>query len=156
MPKRHRRRDIDSSSVLAPALNREVYSPRRRRAITSLRKAQWLNRENLPSCFACQAAGVFHARRRVALVTGLRAIGHLIRDGSLDDPRMRAPSCSDYGADPDVPLLWRFRKSLSEGASHRHRYPSRLRGAFLVGEIEAVQAYRTFIRASFTGRRCGW
>ena len=66
---------------------------------------------------ACRAAGVFHG-----LAAGyrwspaVRAIAALIRDGELGAIRsMRASFMLDYAADPDVPLLWRFRRSMAGG-----------------------------------------
>src|SRR4051794_488084 len=64
---------------------------------------------------ACERAGVFHG-----LAAGyrwspaVRAIGDLVRDGSLGEIRsLRAAFLLDYAADPDVPLLWRFRKAMA-------------------------------------------
>jgi predicted dehydrogenase len=98
---------------------------------------------------ACRAAGVFHG-----LAAGyrwspaVRAIGKLIRDGELGAIRsLRASFMLDYAADPEVPLLWRFRRAFSGGGiaidTGYHLVDC---ARFLVGEIEAVQAISaTFI-----------
>ncbi|MBF6605022.1 MAG: Gfo/Idh/MocA family oxidoreductase [Chloroflexi bacterium] len=98
---------------------------------------------------ACQAAGVFHG-----LAAGyrwspaVRAIARLIHDGELGAIRsIRASFMLDYGADPDVPLLWRFRRALAGGGiaidTGYHLVDC---ARFLVGEIESVQALAaTFI-----------
>jgi predicted dehydrogenase len=66
---------------------------------------------------ACQTAGVFHG-----LAAGyrwspaVRAIATLVRDGELGTIRsLRAAFMLDYAADPEVPLLWRFRRDLAGG-----------------------------------------
>ena len=99
---------------------------------------------------ACRAAGVFHG-----LAAGyrwspaVRAIGQLIRDGELGAVRsIRASFMLDYAADPEVPLLWRFRKALAGGGiaidTGYHLVDC---ARFLVGEIETVQALSaTFIK----------
>jgi predicted dehydrogenase len=98
---------------------------------------------------ACQAAGVFHG-----LAAGyrwspaVRAIGKLVRDGELGTIRnIRASFMLDYAADPDVPLLWRFRKaSAGGGIAIDTGYHLVDCARFLVGEIETVQALSaTFI-----------
>jgi len=98
---------------------------------------------------ACQAAGVFHG-----LAAGyrwspaVRAMAELIRDGELGAIRsMRASFMLDYAADPDVPLLWRFRKSMAGGGiAIDTGYHLVDLARFLVGEIEEVQALSaTFI-----------
>ena len=98
---------------------------------------------------ACRRAGVMHG-----LAAGyrwspaVRAIRGLIADGQLGEIRsLRASFMLDYGADPDVPYLWRFRKSLSGGGiaidTGYHLVDC---ARFLVGEIAAVQGLtRTFI-----------
>lgn len=98
---------------------------------------------------ACRAAGVFHG-----LAAGyrwspaVRAIARLIRDGELGVIRsIRASFMLDYAADPDVPLLWRFRKAFAGGGiaidTGYHLVDC---ARFLVGEIETVQALSaTFI-----------
>ncbi len=91
---------------------------------------------------ACQAAGVFHG-----LAAGyrwspaVRQIRELVRSGELGEIRsLRASFMLDYAADPDVPLLWRFRKALSGGGiaidTGYHLVDC---ARFLVGEIETVQ-----------------
>jgi predicted dehydrogenase len=91
---------------------------------------------------ACRQAGVFHG-----LAAGyrwspaVRAIGKLIRDGDLGTIRsIRASFMLDYAADPDVPLLWRFRKAFAGGGiaidTGYHLVDC---ARFLVGEIVSVQ-----------------
>ena len=114
---------------------------------------------------ACQRAGVFHG-----LAAGyrwspaVRAIGELIRDGQLGTIRhIRASFMLDYAADPDVPLLWRFRKDLAGGGiaidAGYHLVDC---ARFLVGEIVTIQALsETFVTerarpgAGATGNRGG-
>ncbi len=114
---------------------------------------------------ACRAAGVFHG-----LAAGyrwspaVRQIRELIRSGELGEIRsLRASFMLDYAADPDVPLLWRFRKALSGGGiaidTGYHLVDC---ARFLVGEIATVQALAsTFIAerplpgADATGNRGG-
>ena len=91
----------------------------------------------------CRAAGVFHGLGAGYRWTpALRAIRELIERGELGEIRsMRASFMLDYAADPDVPLLWRFRRSLAGGGiaidTGYHLVDC---ARFLVGEIEAVQA----------------
>ena len=98
---------------------------------------------------ACRAAGVFHglgAGYRWA--PALRAIRAMLDRGELGEVRsLRASFMLDYAADPDVPLLWRFQRSLSGGGlaidTGYHLVDC---ARFLVGEIDSVQALtRTFI-----------
>ncbi|HKB27995.1 MAG TPA: Gfo/Idh/MocA family oxidoreductase [Candidatus Limnocylindrales bacterium] len=98
---------------------------------------------------ACQAAGVFHGLGAgYRWSPAVRAIGRLIGDGELGTIRsIRACFMLDYAADPEVPLLWRFRKSLAGGGiaidTGYHLVDC---ARFLVGEIVAVQALSaTFI-----------
>ena len=98
---------------------------------------------------ACESAGVFHG-----LAAGyrwspaVRAIAETIGRGDLGQIRsIRLSFMLDYAADPDVPLLWRFRKSMAGGGiaidTGYHLVDC---ARFLVGEIESVQALaRTFI-----------
>jgi predicted dehydrogenase len=92
---------------------------------------------------ACRAAGVFHGLGLGYRWTpALRAIRELIVRGDLGEIRsMRGSFMLDYAADPDVPLLWRFQKSLSGGGlaidTGYHLVDC---ARFLVGEIESVQA----------------
>ncbi|MFI5226049.1 MAG: Gfo/Idh/MocA family protein [Candidatus Limnocylindrales bacterium] len=98
---------------------------------------------------ACRRAGVMHG-----LAAGyrwspaVRAIHALIAEGQLGEIRsLRASFMLDYGADPDVPYLWRFRKRLAGGGiaidTGYHLVDC---ARFLVGEIAAVQGLtRTFI-----------
>jgi predicted dehydrogenase len=98
---------------------------------------------------ACRAAGVFHglgAGYRWA--PALRAIRAMLDRGELGEVRsLRASFMLDYGADPDVPLLWRFQRSLSGGGlaidTGYHLVDC---ARYLVGEIDTVQSLtRTFI-----------
>jgi predicted dehydrogenase len=92
---------------------------------------------------ACEAAGVFHG-----LAAGyrwspaVRQIAEMISTGDLGDVRsVRAAFLLDYAADPDVPLLWRFRKDMAGGGiaiDTGYHLVDSLR--FLVGEIADVQA----------------
>jgi predicted dehydrogenase len=98
---------------------------------------------------ACRAAGVFHGLGAgYRWSPAVRAIGQLIRDGELGRVQsMRASFMLDYAADPEVPLLWRFRKSLAGGGiaidTGYHLVDC---ARYLVGEIAAVQALSaTFI-----------
>ncbi len=98
---------------------------------------------------ACETAGVFHG-----LAAGyrwspaLRAIAETIARGDLGEIRsLRLSFMLDYAADPDVPLLWRFRRSMAGGGiaidTGYHLVDC---ARFLVGEIDSVQALtRTFI-----------
>ena len=98
---------------------------------------------------ACRAAGVFHGLGAgYRWSPAVRAIGKLIRDGELGTIRsIRASFMLDYGADPDVPLLWRFRKRMAGGGiAIDTGYHLVDLAQFLVGEIETVQALsETFI-----------
>ena len=94
----------------------------------------------------CRAAGVFHGLGAAYRWTpALRAIRDLIESGELGAIRsLQASFMLDYGADPDVPLLWRFRRELSGGGiaidTGYHLIDC---ARFLVGEIETVQALTT-------------
>jgi predicted dehydrogenase len=95
---------------------------------------------------ACRAAGVFHGLGAAYRWTpALRAIRDLITSGELGTVRsLQASFMLDYGADPDVPLLWRFRRELAGGGiaidTGYHLIDC---ARFLVGEIETVQALTT-------------
>lgn len=98
---------------------------------------------------ACRAAGVFHGLGAGYRWTpALRAIRERIERGDLGEIRsMRASFMLDYAADPDVPLLWRFRKSLAGGGiaidTGYHLVDC---ARYLLGEIDSVQAIAsTFI-----------
>ncbi|HLQ48847.1 MAG TPA: Gfo/Idh/MocA family oxidoreductase [Candidatus Dormibacteraeota bacterium] len=144
--------DIDLVVVcLPPALNREVVlaaASADKHVVCEKPMAE--SAENAAIMLrACQTAGVFHGLGAgYRWSPAVRAIGHLIRDGELGTIRsMRASFMLDYGADPNVPLLWRFRRSLSGGGiaidTGYHLVDC---ARFLVGEIEAVQALTaTFI-----------
>ena len=98
---------------------------------------------------AAKRAGVFHGLGAgYRWSSALRAIRALIDRGELGEIRsLRASFLLDYGADPDVPLTWRFRKDIAGGGiaidTGYHLVDT---ARFLVGEIAAVQALeRTFI-----------
>ena len=98
---------------------------------------------------ACEAAGVFHGLAAGYRWTpALRAIGETIGRGELGEIRsLRVSFLLDYAADPDVPLLWRFRKAMAGGGiaidTGYHLVDC---ARFLVGEISHVQALsRIFI-----------
>jgi predicted dehydrogenase len=92
---------------------------------------------------ACETAGVFHGLAAGYRWTpALRAIAAAIGAGELGEIRsLRASFLLDYAADPDVPLLWRFRKELAGGGiaidTGYHLVDC---ARFLVGEIADVQA----------------
>lgn len=132
-------------ACLPPVLNREVVL-----AAAAARKAIVCEKPLAESADvaaellrACRTAGVFHGLGAGYRWTpALRAIRELIEGGELGEIRsMRASFMLDYAADPDVPLLWRFRKSLAGGGiaidTGYHLVDC---ARFLVGEIEAVQA----------------
>ena len=92
---------------------------------------------------ACRAAGVFHGLGAAYRWTpALRAIRGLIERGDLGEVRsLQAAFMLDYAADPDVPLLWRFQKSLAGGGiAIDTGYHVVDCARYLVGEIEAVQS----------------
>jgi len=95
---------------------------------------------------ACRAAGVFHGLGLgYRWSSAVRAIRDLIVRGDLGEIRsMRGAFLLDYGADPDVPFLWRFQRALSGGGlaidTGYHLVDC---GRFLIGEIESVQALTT-------------
>ncbi len=98
---------------------------------------------------ACRAAGVFHGLGAAYRWSpALRAIRGLVEHGELGEVRsLQASFMLDYAADPDVPLLWRFQKSLAGGGiaidTGYHLVDC---ARFLVGEIHAVQSLTsTFI-----------
>lgn len=92
---------------------------------------------------ACTAAGVFHGLGLGYRWTpALRAIRSLIERGDLGAVRhVQASFMLDYAADPEVPLLWRFRRSVAGGGlaidTGYHLVDC---ARFLIGEIDAVQA----------------
>ena len=91
---------------------------------------------------ACRAASVFHGLGAAYRWTpALRAIRALIERGELGEIRsVQAAFMLDYAADPEVPLLWRFRRSLAGGGiaiDTGYHVVDSVR--FLVGEIDAVQ-----------------
>ena len=98
---------------------------------------------------ACRSAGVFHGLGTAYRWTpALRAIRELIDRGELGEIRsIRGSFLLDYGADPDVPLLWRFRRSMAGGGiAIDCGYHLADIARFLVGEITTVEALtRTFI-----------
>ena len=95
---------------------------------------------------ACRDAGVFHGLGAGYRWTpALRAIRGLVERGDLGEIRsLRASFMLDYAADPDVPLLWRFRRSLAGGGiaidTGYHLVDC---ARFLVGEIDSIQGLTT-------------
>lgn len=100
-----------------------------------------------------RSAGVFHGLGAgYRWSSALRAIRALIDRGELGEIRsIRTSFLLDYGADPDVPLTWRFRKDMAGGGiaidTGYHLVDC---ARFLVGEIAAVQA---LARTTFARRR---
>jgi predicted dehydrogenase len=98
---------------------------------------------------AVRRAGVFHGLGAgYRWSPALRAIRALIDQGELGEVRsLRASFLLDYGADPDVPLTWRFRRELAGGGiAIDTGYHLVDIARFLAGEIVAVQSLeRTFI-----------
>ncbi len=91
---------------------------------------------------ACRKAGVFHGLGAgYRWSPAVRAIQHLVGEGRLGEIRsMRASFLLDYAADPDVPLLWRFRRAASGGGiAIDTGYHLVDLARFMVGEIESVQ-----------------
>ncbi len=92
---------------------------------------------------ACRSAGVFHGLGAAyRWMPAVRAIRALIDDGQLGEVRsLGASFMLDYGADPEVPLLWRFQRSMAGGGiaidTGYHLVDC---ARFLVGEIESVQS----------------
>lgn len=145
------RRVVDSGHIdlvvacLPPVLNREVVL-----AAAATGKAIVCEKPLAESAAAaaelldaCRSAGVFHGLGAAYRWTpALRAIRETIERGELGEIRsLQASFLLDYAADPEVPLLWRFRKSLAGGGiaidTGYHLVDC---ARFLVGEIEAVQA----------------
>jgi predicted dehydrogenase len=112
---------------------------------------------------ACREAGVFHGLGAAyRWMPAVRAIRALLDDGALGEVRsLQASFMLDYGADRDVPLLWRFQRSLAGGGTAIDTgYHLVDCARYLVGEIEAVQSLTaTFVRerplpgADATGNR---
>jgi predicted dehydrogenase len=98
----------------------------------------------------CRDAGVFHGLGAGYRWTpALRAIRELVTRGDLGEIRsFRASFMLDYAADPDVPLLWRFRRSLAGGGiaidTGYHLVDC---ARFLVGEIDSIQGLTTRVIA---------
>jgi predicted dehydrogenase len=91
---------------------------------------------------ACRSAGVFHGLGAAYRWTpALRAIRAMLDRGELGEVRsMRASFLLDYGADPDVPLLWRFQRALAGGGiAIDTGYHVVDCARYLVGEIATVQ-----------------
>ena len=98
---------------------------------------------------ACRTAGVFHGLGAAYRWTpALRAIRGMIEGDELGEVRsLQAAFMLDYAADPEVPLLWRFQRSLAGGGimidTGYHLVDC---ARFLVGEIDTVQSLTsTFI-----------
>jgi predicted dehydrogenase len=138
-------------ACLPPALNREIViaAAAADKHVVCEKPLGVSTAEALEMLEACEAAGVFHG-----LAAGyrwspaLRAIADIVGRGDLGELRsFRGSFLLDYAADPDVPLLWRFRKEMAGGGiaidTGYHLVDC---ARFLVGEIKTVQALsRTFI-----------
>ncbi|HEY7735411.1 MAG TPA: Gfo/Idh/MocA family oxidoreductase [Candidatus Limnocylindrales bacterium] len=145
------RRLVDASDVdvivacLPPVLNHEVVlgaAAGRKNVVSEKPLAESAERA-AELLRACRAAGVFHGLGAAYRWTpALRSIRELIERGELGEVRsLRASFLLDYGADPDVPLLWRFQRALAGGGiAIDTGYHVVDCARFLVGEIEAVQA----------------
>jgi predicted dehydrogenase len=138
-------------ACLPPALNREIVlaAAAAGKAVVCEKPLGETTDDAVAMLAACESAGVFHGLAAGYRWTpALRAIGTAIRDGQLGVIRsLRASFLLDYAADPDVPLLWRFRKEMAGGGiaidTGYHLVDC---ARFLVGEVAAVQALsRTFI-----------
>jgi len=138
-------------ACLPPALNRDVVlaAAAAGKHVVSEKPLGVSAEDAVAMLRACRAAGVFHG-----LAAGyrwspaVRAMARIIQDGELGTIRsMRASFMLDYAADPDVPLLWRFRKSMAGGGiAIDTGYHLVDLARFLVGEIAHVQALSaTFI-----------
>jgi predicted dehydrogenase len=132
-------------ACLPPILNRDVIlgAAAAGKAIISEKPLAATAADAAELLAACRAAGVFHGLGAGYRWTpALRAIHELAERGDLGEIRsIRASFLLDYAADPNVPLLWRFRKALSGGGiaidTGYHLVDC---ARFLVGEIETVQA----------------
>ena len=147
--------DIDLVvACLPPAFNREVVlgAAAAGKHVVCEKPLAGSAEESAVMLRACRSAGVFHGLGAgYRWSSSVRAIGQLIRDGDLGTIRsIRASFMLDYAADPNVPLLWRFRKAFSGGGiaidTGYHLVDC---ARFLVGEIETVQA----IAATFVTER---
>ncbi len=138
-------------ACLPPALNRDVVlaAAAAGKHVVSEKPLGVSAEDAVAMLRACRAAGVFHG-----LAAGyrwspaVRAMAGIIQDGELGAIRsMRASFMLDYAADPDVPLLWRFRKSMAGGGiAIDTGYHLVDLARYLVGEIAHVQALSaTFI-----------
>ena len=160
--------DVDLVVVcLPPLLNREVVelAAASGKAIVCEKPLAASAPEAAAMLRACDNAAVFHGMGAgYRWSPALRAIRDLVRGGELGEIRsIRLSFLMDYAADPDVPLLWRFRRSMAGGGiaidTGYHLVDC---ARFLVGEIESVQAITaTFVTermlpgADATGNRGG-
>jgi len=138
-------------ACLPPAMNRELVlaAAAAGKAVVCEKPLGMTTADATAMLEACEAAGVFHGLAAGYRWTpAVRAIGAAIGRGELGEIRsLRASFLLDYAADPDVPLLWRFRREMAGGGiaidTGYHLVDC---ARFLVGEIAAVQALsRTFI-----------
>jgi len=152
------RRLIDSPDVdlvltcLPPASNQEVVlaAAAAGKHVVSEKPLATTTQAAAELLAACRAAGVFHGLGAAYRWTpALRAIRELLDRGELGEVRsLRASFLLDYGADADVPLLWRFQKALAGGGiaidTGYHLVDC---ARFLVGEIATIQGLTaTFIK----------
>ena len=145
-----------TSTSSSPACRRSSTArscwPRRPPASTWYARSRWpvRLRPRWSCSTACRAAGVFHGLGAAYRWSpAVRAIRALIEGGELGDVRsLQASFMLDYAADPEVPLLWRFQRSIAGGGiaidTGYHLVDC---ARFLVGEIEAVQALTTTVIA---------
>ncbi|MEO5940649.1 MAG: Gfo/Idh/MocA family oxidoreductase [Candidatus Limnocylindrales bacterium] len=132
-------------ACLPPALNREVVlaAAAAGKHVVCEKPLGETTADAVAMLVACETAGVFHGLAAGYRWTpALRAIAGAIGRGELGEIRsLRASFLLDYAADPDVPLLWRFRKDLAGGGiaidTGYHLVDC---ARFLVGEISDVQA----------------
>src|SRR5437868_3552278 len=106
-------------ACLPPALNRDVVvaAAQAGKHVISEKPLGRTVDEAAEMLAAAERAAVFHGLAAgYRWAPALRAIAGLIREGQLGQIRsLRACFLLDYAADPEVPLLWRFRKAMAGG-----------------------------------------